>query len=123
MLSGWLRSFAVAVTLADGSDVKPTFPRDASASARVRSGGAHLGHPGAVHANGQRGLIGPRVRRTHRRGREGGTGPLTLRCCTDRSEAMTLVKALHHETNPFRRDMPHGVPGKQKSRRRSSLRT
>jgi hypothetical protein len=63
------------------------------------------------------------MRPTHLRGRERATGPLTLRWCADGSEAMTLMKAMHHETTPFRRECHTEVPGKQKSRRRSSLRT
>ena len=107
MLSGWTRSFALAVALAGGSDVRPTtFSWNASASARVRSGRAHLGHPGAVHAYGQRGLIRACLRRTYLRD-DGVTAPLALRRRADGSDAITLVYAVYHEISPLRR-MPHG---------------
>ena len=59
----------------------------------------------------------------HTRGDEGATRPLTLQSCADGSEAMTLLKAVHHETTRCGGTCHTEVPGKQKSRRRSSLRT
>jgi hypothetical protein len=100
MLSGRTRSFAVAMALGAGSDVRPTMlPREASASGPVRSCGAHLGHPSAVHTDGEPGLVLAWMRSTYDDSGMHVTLRLKLPQCANVFEAMTLVTAVHHETD------------------------